>query len=380
MYRVFDIFSGAGGMAEGFLRAGFKIPFATDISTQAMNTYVNRHRQLGHSVNFLCGDLNEVIANGAVIEMLKNENFDVVIGGPPCQGFSNAGKRSKSDKRNMLVHSYLKIIQLIEPKYFVMENVLGILSFIYDEFKGLSGEVYFNQSVVDILLTEFDRIGYRVQVKVLDAYDFGVPQKRRRVFFLGSRNDCQPVPDPICSDERYTVRDAIADLCNDKHESKFQADSVRGRTPHINGMTIKCTISKNIEQSSHKDLTIQRFKLVQRGESLRKALDRLSQEERELYRTKKNNCMRLHPDKPSPTLVTLPDDYIHYKEHRILSVRELARLQSFDDSFEFLGKRTTGGTSRKKETPQYTLVGNAVPPLLSYAIAKSVMEALQNGS
>ena len=380
MNKVLDLFCGAGGMAEGFIRAGFTIPYASDISEQAKMTYVNRHKKLGIDVVFLNDDLNNIINNNDVLEVLKKENFDVVIGGPPCQGFSNAGKRCQKDKRNLLVKSYLEMIKVIYPNYFVMENVTGINSFIFDEFIGLDNEVYVNEKAACILEKEFKKLGYEVNKVLLDASDYGVPQSRKRVFFLGSKLGLEKVETPIKSKEKVSAYDALNDLMTGVIETKYQKESISGRTPNVHGETIERDKILNDEKSKHAKLTVDRFKLILEGESLKSAFEKMSDADREKYKTKKNNCKRLDRNLPAPTVVTLPDDYIHYSEHRIMSVRELARLQSFDDSFEFLGKRTTGGHRRKMETPQYTLVGNAVPPLLAYAIACSVKEAIdKNG-
>lgn len=125
MYQVLDLFSGAGGMAEGFLQAGFSIPFASDKSEQAALTYQNRHKQLGLKTKYYCGDVS-VLCNPKILKNFLGQSFfdiDVICGGPPCQGFSLAGQRNPLDKRNQLVHSYIKILSQVKPKYFVMENV-----------------------------------------------------------------------------------------------------------------------------------------------------------------------------------------------------------------------------------------------------------------
>ena len=376
MYKVLDVFSGAGGMAEGFLRAGFSIPYASDISAQAKETYVNRHKQLGYEVEFLNDDLNKILNDKEIINDLQAQSFDVIIGGPPCQGFSNAGKRKQEDKRNLLVKGYLKMINLIRPKVFVMENVVGMESFIFNDFVGIKGKKYSRRKIVDILTEEFGDLGYTVNRVVLNASDYGVPQNRRRVFFLGSYDGVVGIKTPNKHNRIVSAYDALEDLVSGRIGSDYQKESITGRVKGANGKSIKRKKITNNEKTVHTNLTTERFKLIRPGGSLKEAFSLLDEMEKEKYKTKKNNCKRLCPDTPSPTVVTLPDDYVHYSEDRIMTVRELARLQSFDDSFEFLGKRTTGGDRRKVETPQYTLVGNAVPPLLAYAVACSVKEAL----
>lgn len=391
-YQVLDLFSGAGGMAEGFLQAGFDIPFASDRSPQAALTYEYRHReQLGYKLDYFCGDVQELAEEKKLKEFLGREffNIDVICGGPPCQGFSMAGKRNPDDLRNQLVRSYINILKQVQPKYFVMENVTGILSAKFSVYQG-QFQNYENELVTKVLLNEFKEIGYEnVVVKTLDASNYGVPQRRKRVIFLGTRDDINIHllhPEPL-KKNKIPAKDALSDLENIEIgskeeeyrrdvESEYQSDSRKGRTPNFKGKKVKSQKLVNHETSKHTPLVIERFNLLSPGEDFKKIYNNLSEDEQERYKTRKHNCRRMLPNEPSPTVLTLPDDMVHYSKNRILTVRELARLQSFDDSFEFLGKRTTGGVLRKQETPQYTLVGNAVPPLLAKAIALEIKKNL----
>jgi DNA (cytosine-5)-methyltransferase 1 len=392
-YKVLDLFSGAGGMAEGFLQAGFDIPFASDRSPQAALTYQHRHRdQLGYELNYFCGDVQDLAEEEKLKEFLGKEfsNIDVVCGGPPCQGFSMAGKRNPDDLRNQLVRSYISILKQVQPKYFVMENVAGILSAKFSIYEGHS-TIYENQLVTKVLLKEFSEIGYKnVLVKTLDASDYGVPQRRKRVIFLGTHDDIDiqlTHPEPLKS-QKISAKEALSDLANIeigskveeykcKAKSDYQIDLRAGCTPNSKGESIASTKLTNHETSKHTSLVMERFGLLSPGDDFKKIYNNLSEEQQERYKTRKHNCRRMLPNEPSPTVLTLPDDMVHYSKNRILTVRELARLQSFDDSFEFLGKRTTGGILRKQETPQYTLVGNAVPPLLAKAIALEIKKNLE---
>ncbi|WP_299069305.1 DNA cytosine methyltransferase [uncultured Psychrobacter sp.] len=390
-FKVLDLFSGAGGMAEGFLQAGFTIPYASDISEQAKETYTNRHRQLGRNIKFFQGDINELKSLEKLEDFLGEDinNIDVVTGGPPCQGFSLAGRRDENDVRNKLIHSYIEVLETIKPKYFVMENVLGILSSELSSFDGLA-DTYKNEKLTDMLDKEFEHIGYsHVIHEVMDASHYGVPQKRMRVIFLGTRDDIYPKlkhPEPTL-DILNSAQSAIADLenisigrkvkqYNKTASSSYQLESRQGRTPDRDGQPIEAISLYNHETSRHTAIVTERFKNLRSGENIRSMLARLPPEQAEKLATKKNNCKKIIADQPSPTVLTLPDDLVHYKKNRIMTVREMARLQSFDDSFEFLGKRTTGGDRRKSETPQYTLVGNAVPPLLAKAIGDEIMKCL----
>lgn len=391
-YQVLDLFSGAGGMAEGFLQAGFAVPFASDRSEQAALTYKNRHHQLGFDLEYFCGDVADLCRPEGLTRFLGSQMsvIDVVCGGPPCQGFSLAGQRNPLDSRNKLVQSYIQILAQVQPKYFVMENVIGILSATFIEYQGIN-KTYQDEAVVDVLLAEFAGIGYpNVEIKVLDASDFGVPQKRHRVIFLGTRSDLDVKlshPEPL-NQTKVSAKDAIDDLSEIAlgtiqtersmlPRSDYQRASLKGRTLTCNGKPISSKLLHNHETSRHSAIVVERFHQLKSGESLKTMLQRLDEEIRQQLSTKKQNCRRIRSDEPSPTVLTLPDDLVHYSKDRILTVREMARLQSFDDSFEFLGKRTTGGHRRKEETPQYTLVGNAVPPLLAKAIALKIKKCLE---
>ncbi|NOL31114.1 DNA cytosine methyltransferase [Bacillus altitudinis] len=400
--KVFDLFSGAGGMSEGFLQAGFHVQCATDYSKEASLTYTNRHKQLGYNVNFHCGDIRELFYKKKLLdELLDNKDIDVVVGGPPCQGFSLTGKREKNDARNELFLEYLKAVQYIKPKYFVMENVEGLLSYKFEEIKGLDGEIYTNVFPQNVILNEAWKLGYFVKFEMLNSKDYGVPQNRERVIFLGHkicnfrggkyRNTVVPPEFPKQQKNLVSVEDAISDLKFLKNgeirtaydnrfgnKSDYQLNLRNGLTPSAFGYPIKTDILYNHQASKHLEKTVNRFKLLNSGESVTQLLSRLTDDLRLEVLTKKYRCQKLDKNNVSPTVLTLPDDIIHYDKSnpRILSVRELARIQSFDDSFQFFGKRTTGGVRRKYETPQYTQVGNAVPPLFARAIADEIKKAI----
>ena len=513
MPYAIDLFCGAGGFSEGILQAGFDILFSSDRSPMVQETYVNRHQQLGLEegvdTHFELADIKEltserifeVINNLRYGNIFKPGDIDVIFGGPPCQGFSRLGKRDASDPRNMLLHEYLRIIRDVRPRYVVMENVTGILDMLMLDFPSVvRDESYLGQNLVkEILEKELQELGYTLlDVKVLNAANFGVPQQRNRVVFLAYRNDVNPLeyPEPEELPE-VTVREALSGLYNENEEdlSEFAHNRIQGETLTKSGENIPRDQITNMEESRHDLLVSQRFSLYQTGENTRAVINRLKAEginlrdtrpelfneslfqvnldinteaihdtlvelnlfdnnfnarrwlhftnrqlailsslmdnekeytnvlkslanrlntsldqanafwERvqpllnreydtdtfhhllisgkitdkigEAILTKKSIRTKLNPDSVSPTIVTLPDDFIHPYYDRVLTVREMARIQSFDDSFEFLGKRTTGGDKRSKETPQFTQVGNAVPPLLARAVALKVREAIE---
>ena len=439
-----DLFCGAGGCSEGLIQAGFHILFSSDISDMVEVTYRHRHEQLGliqgentwferADIRNLTGeDIRRHIANLEIFEGKEIPDIDLMIGGPSCQGFSRAGRRDKSDPRNMLFGEYVRVINEVRPKYIVLENVEGFVDMQFIGYKGLDlpeeeGPVYPDGSVTpDLLTAELSRIGYQtLKQRILNAADFGVPQRRNRIIFIGYRDDMMPpeYPKPTVKPENYlNLLDAIGDLItdskirkkNNRQLSQFQIDSRNGRTPGIDGKPIpapKKVMNNELPESS--DLVVERFSLFMSGESgsmLKKRvmefgidisdkpalikmccekLEKTPDEVIALYKskkatvaevevllTKKNIRQRFDPTQPSATVVSIADDYISPWEARTFSVREMARCQSFDDSFEFMGKRTTGGLRRRVEVPQYTQVGNAVPPLLAKAIAEEIMKVL----
>lgn len=440
MAYAIDLFCGAGGMSEGIIQAGFHILFSSDISADVQRTYMNRHEQLGlhQDVNthFHRGDIREL--NGEVIreavqnlEIFRNQDvpeIDAVFGGPPCQGFSRAGRRDPNDPRNMLFREYLRVISEVRPKYVVLENVTGFTDTRFYGFEGVTGHRYEDGELVpNILCNEFGLIGYQtLEPRILNAAHYGVPQRRNRIIVMAYRNDMvAPVyPEATHNDETaLTITDAISDLIRDENvrnqvhvnETEFQLMSRKGRTPDINGNTIHSNgVVHNNEISTHQQIISERFALFREGEDgaglkqrvmsegiditnspalIAHCVDKMgvgaeevialfragnvSRENTDILLTKKNIRTRLDRTKPSATVMTIADDYISPFESRTFTVRELARMQSFDDSFEFLGKRTTGGLRRRVEVPQYSQVGNAVPPLLAKAVATEIMRVLE---
>lgn len=438
MPYAIDLFCGAGGCSEGLLQSGFHILFSSDISDMVELTYTNRHKQLGliqgkntwferKDIKELNGkDIKNSISN---LEIFKNKDLpdiDLIIGGPSCQGFSRAGRRDKSDPRNTLFGEYVRVISEIKPKYIVLENVEGFMDMQFVDYIGITGIKYPDGSVTPYILTsELHEIGYKtLEPKILNAADYGVPQKRRRVIFIGYREDQNKpeYPEPILDPDNYvTVKEAIGDLVVDEKLrgeinpklTKYQKESIKGRTPDINGNPISSKSYTNMELPNQTKVVKERFSLFNEGESgsaLRKRIEaegidltnkeelvelltkrfefskkeiidmflnrEASKEHLDVLLTKKNIRQRWQSSNASTTILTISDDYISPWENRSFSVREMARCQSFDDSFEFLGKRTTGGLKRRVEVPQYTQVGNAVPPLLAKAIADEIKKVL----
>lgn len=619
-FTFVDLFAGAGGFSEGFLQAQvnnkyFDFLVANDINENCELTHVVRYNyQLGLEADFLCQDITEPDFLDNLLRKIGDKKVDVVCGGPPCQSFSLAGKRKKFDKKDDLFSHYLKVIRVLQPKYFVMENVKGILTkeggkikdlileeinsivdikeipkltvfikslknsktqdeFLIDclikrieieqfsEIKAEEAKEVFIKSVeskfrqltpkiVDYktsktdqristirhgfnllqrnkewevlkrkiirekdfcnidndyyvqhfndFLTELDSIEIikkiqeafkRLNVKkehirtcndilialqiytfsldetlqfsyrfcnkkqekelneiindirlykieapfVANASNYGVPQNRERVLFIGCRKDqkfISEIPATVKEEDKVTVFEAIYDLDfvgNDEEARYYESvdiskqfngsakkmksllnkrtiegclDTKKGKTfadwskeGRLNGRFENSSkpfyvqnaealekgvksydVLHNHKTSKQNEDVIERLDIIRKEGDYRRAQEKLNACG---LSTKKRNYNVLKPDGQSPTVMTIADDYIHYNSPRSLTVREMARLQSFDDSFVFQGKRSTGGNNRKTEVPQYTLVGNAVPPLLARAVATEILKNIR---
>jgi len=616
-YSFIDFFAGAGGFSEGFLQAelenkSFDFLLGSDINENCELTHIVRYNhQLGLDAEFLCQDITEFDFQENLKDRLKDKNVDVVCGGPPCQSFSLAGKRRKYDKKDDLFGHYLEIIKTYQPKYFVMENVKGILTkekgkikdriieeiksiidikeigkletFIWElirddksnkdvleflirrvdfekqqpkalkkshsdfiklldnKFKKLTPLIVdyktsktddrintirhgFNlllrrseieklqyqiikerdvnyidddafvlpftqfieelslESIVNKINKSFDELSipeaYSKQIEdikasldiytasfegcirivreycneenkkkletilkdirlykikkpfVANASNYGVPQNRERVLFIGCRKDqklIESIPATVTAEEKVTVFEALYDLDfignneeakyyekvnlkttyngksqeyskllkkravngqnGTKGELKYSEWSKKGRLPEryrvappfyvkdkealIDGRKLFDELH-NHKTSNQNSEVVKRLQVIIEEGGYKQAQSTLKEKG---LSSQKRNYNLLKPEGQSSTIMTIPDDYVHFNSPRALTVREMARLQSFDDSFVFQGKRSTGGSKRKTEVPQFTLVGNAVPPLLARAVA---MEILKN--
>jgi len=610
-----DLFAGAGGISEGFMQACtddkyYDFVLASDINENCELTHrVRYNEQLGLGTKFITEDIMSPTFLKHLLKELNGKEVDVVTGGPSCQSFSLSGRRKRFDKRDGLFNHYLKVIRALRPKYFVMENVKGLLtkdngrfkveimremrsiiddramgnfltfadkllkkstsSFLaaafllklqmeitsdeekanaykeqffdlldsqlrnvtrqidyrtsksnryistirhgiymlrrneqreritadiinektvsnidndlfadkFNEFLATISDENITAKIIESIgqvadlkkagkdtedlkqaidlysfsldecfdelskmakeqkeSAEYDAIMsklrlYNVEQMVLLSSDYGVPQNRERVVFIGSRNDQKPikeVPATVKPDEKVTVYEAIADLdfigngevrteyatpephpewdglvkrrkvdgeITDTDEAKTFAEwSKAGRLSHrfdfecqpfyvkdkdeLNSkMNMETAELFNHQTSAQNDIVMRRLQVIGQCGGY---TDECKAKLKELgLESQKRNYFVLKPDAQSPTVVTMPDDFIHYSRYRAMTVREMARLQSFDDNFVFQGKRQTGGDKRKSEIPQYTLVGNAVPPLMSRAIANEILKNIQ---
>ena len=372
-FTSMDLFSGCGGLTKGFCLVGVRSIFANDIDENCEKTFVRNFPE----TPFLCKDIT-LINKEDVDTLTGSATPDIIIGGPPCQGFSLANKRRnkiKDDPRNKLFYGFVKFINWYSPKAFVMENVKGLLSMQ-------------NGQVIDTIVEEFSNAGscgYNVKYKILRASDYGVPQNRERVILIGFRKDLniQPVhPEPIVQNHFVTVDEAISDLPQIEagqgkevleYPTEPQNDYQRQMRLHSKYVT-------NHIAMKHTPRLIERFKAIQPGQSLvdvwetHGAVKRGAPDEKSTIKFGQNN-QRLYGNKPAPTIAaSFQSNFIHPHLNRNFTAREGARLQSFPDDFFFEGMRTK--MSWEKGLSQYQQIGNAVPVLLAKSIAESIVNQL----
>lgn len=369
-YNSIDLFSGCGGLTLGFKMAGVRSILATDIDEVAGKTFKRNFP----GVPFETIDICE-IKKEDVDKIIGDTIPDIIIGGPPCQGFSLANKRRntiKEDPRNKLFYQFVKFIDWYSPKAFVMENVKGLLSM-------HGGEV------IRTIIEEFQNAGagYKVNCKVLRASDFGVPQMRERVIIIGLRNDLDSFPCfPVGESEEITVDMALSDLpvlaAGEGEETQDYPCAPQNDYQRM--MREGSLAVHNHIAMRHTPRLVERFKAIQAGQSLVDVWDTHGAVKRGAPTEKSNikfsqNNQRVFGDRPAPTIAaSFQSNFIHPHADRNFTAREGARLQSFPDTFIFEGMRTK--MSWEKGLSQYQQIGNAVPPLLAYHIAKSLVEQL----
>ena len=370
-----DLFSGCGGLTKGFSMAGIRSIFASDIDDNCEKTFQTNFP----GVPFLCKDITQ-ITKEEVDALIGNVVPDIIIGGPPCQGFSLANKRRNlvaDDPRNRLFYGFVKFINWYSPRAFVMENVKGLLSM-------KDGEVL--NTILDAFRNAGDYGGYDVAYKVLLASDYGVPQHRERVIIIGTRRDLgiQPRhPEPHHLDHKVTVDEAISDLppieaCQGAEVMKYP---VSPQNDFQSLMRANMQYVTNHVAMRHTPRLIERFKAIRPGQSLvdvwetHGSVKRGAPGEKSEVKFGQNN-QRLFGDLPAPTIAaSFQSNFIHPHLNRNFTAREGARLQSFPDDFIFEGMRTK--MSWEKGLSQYQQIGNAVPVLMAKAIGECISELLK---
>ena len=337
--KIIDLFCGIGGLSLGFEQAGFDVVAAVDMWADAVKTY-NHNRKDKVAQVITVEDFNDLV----LPNLIDNNKITGIIGGPPCQGFSTVGQRNIDDPRNKMYLEFYKAVKMANPDFFVIENVKGMLTLNKGAF-------------VKDLLDRFGEkgLGYTINYQLLNAADYGIPQNRYRVFYVGVKGKRFEFPQKC--DYQLSAKDGISDLLhsdNTKYGSTPQNEfqkKMRGSQPH----------PLNQDYTAHTEQTINIISQVPDGGNIRDLPS-------EVWQVRKYNKAfeRMSSQRPSNTIDTGHRNYFHYSEPRIPTVRESARIQSFPDSFEILGTRGS----------QYKQVGNAVPPMLAKVIADELIKLL----
>ncbi len=401
-----DLFAGCGGLSLGLMNAGLRGVLAVERDRYAFETLqtnlIDSAEQPAYTwPDWFPKEPCDIADFGSKYQdQLKGlrGTIDLLAGGPPCQGFSFAGKRDKGDPRNEMFQLYVDVIKALEPAFLLLENVRGISIGFGKKAASRSKRsgrrpVPFSDRIKKLL----NGAGYHVYPGLVKAADFGVPQYRPRwiVFGINKRllrksNQVDPFEvlmavrrgllavKGLPLDRPVTVEDAISDListdqqlvdCDDSRG--FKQVSYGAPKTHFQRLlhgSMNGSAPNSMRLANHRDHVRARFEQIL--ETCRHGV-LLSPSDRERFNLKKQCIVPLAGDKPAHTLTTLPDDFLHYSEPRILTVREYARLQSFPDWFRFEGKYTTGSDQRVRECPRYTQVANAVPPLLAEALGST---------
>ena len=340
-YNILDLFCGAGGLSLGFERAGFHVVKAIDIDQHAVNTYnFNRKEKVAEVKSVSDIDSNYLEKLGTI---------DGIIGGPPCQGFSIAnGQRIVNDERNKLYREYFRILETVRPKFFIIKNVTGLLTLA----KG---------AVKDDILKRARKLGYNIEYKTINASLYGVPQVRMRVIFVGIHKSCstEKFVFPEGHSAPVSIEDAIGDLPSLDNGEDNTSYVHPPKTDYQKMIRDGMTVLHNHILSVHKEETKKTIAMIPEGK-------RVCDLPKELRGGRKYEALMRKMDrkKPALTIDTGHRTYFHYQELRIPSTREVARLQSFPDSYVFLGPRND----------QQKQVGNAVPPMLAEIIANAIFK------
>ena len=348
--KVADLFAGVGGLSLGFEQAGFDVAFAVEFDKDIAEAYEKNHV----GTTMYNADISKLDPN----QLLKRHGrVDVIVGGPPCQGFSQKGKRlSVNDDRNFLFRQYVRFVEVFRPKFFVIENVPNIITTANGYFK-------------DEIIKAFSALGYDVKADVFDVSEYGVPQQRRRAVFIGQleRNN---VAFPRPTGKRVTVNDAISDMT--PLESGEGVDITPYMTPPANEYQRKMRKGmrggvKNHQATAHSAIAITRMKMIPKG--MGKEVLPPEHRTKSIY---SGTWCRLIEDDIAATITTRFDTpssgrFTHPTQNRCITVREAARIQSFPDSFVFYGTKTS----------QMKQVGNAVPPMLANAVGLAIKSVLE---
>ena len=345
--NVLDLFCGAGGLSYGFERAGFNVVLGIDNDAKALETFEANH----NGSKSICGDITQIGYEKDIRPLIGDKQIDVIIGGPPCQGFSLSGPRNFDDPRNKLYLSYIRLVDEIRPRAFVIENVPGLVAL-------------FNGEVKKSIFERFRAMGYNIDCKILCASDYGVPQNRKRVVFVGTKKGEKNYIYPAAVGYTVTCKMALSDLppLTDTLGEEVQEYYSEPTNEYQKLMREHSDEVLNHVAAQHSDKVQHIISLVPDGGNYKD----LPEE----YRNTRNFHVawtRFASQKPAPTIDTGHRHHFHYEYNRVPTVRECARLQSFPDDFHFIGNKTQ----------QFRQVGNAVPPLMAQKIAEQLIETLK---
>ena len=377
---ILDIFCGPGGLSLGFALAEFDIVYSMDINPDALDTIRSNHAKIHKAKgegNYHCAEAKDIraVESDEILQAFKAKNFRIqgIIGGPPCRGFSSANTKTRNPENpyNSLYKDYIRLVKGLQPDFFMFENVIGLLSM-------AKGEI-----IEDIKRKLGGELGYIMDMAVLDASDYGVPQTRKRVIIIGVKpeklkpeyNGKIKFPEKTV-DEAVTVQEALFDLpaaesgcLQDVYEypetEHLSSYACQMRKTPLFGIASSQVLNHNITRST--DIVLERYKHIKQGENWESIPDHLLKNYKDKNRCHSGIYRRLKEDEPSLTINNVRKSmFIHPRQHRGLSVREAARLQSFPDWYEFKGVRDS----------QYQQVADAVPPLMAKAIAEQIRKML----
>ena len=392
--KYIDLFAGSGGLSLGLYNAGLHGIFAVERNKDAFSTLKynlierKKHFSWPNWLEMKNWDINELLEVHSKELAALNGSVDLVVGGPPCQGFSMAGKRKNDDIRNQLMHSYIEFIKLVQPTMLFFENVQGFTVGFKDHKD--------KQKYSDILVSELHELGYNLDYRIITMSEYGVPQNRKRFILFASKNGAYEIffeelfknKECFLRDKGLKIPITIFQAINDLKKGHGEVDS-KDTKAFKNGKYGRATstyqklMRNNIERGAlpdshrfakHKSETIDLFKRLMTAS---KKSIRITPSMNLVEGLKKRGVTPLKKNSICNTLTSIPDDYIHYDEPRIMTVREHARIQSFPDDYEFKGPYTTGGERRKTDVPRYTQVANAVPPLFAEQVGLTLLKIIR---
>lgn len=396
-----DAFAGCGGLSLGLMQAGLLGKFAIEHDSFAFATL--KANLLSKAAPFRYSwprwlpkeplGITSLLGKYGIELAALSGSVDVLVGGPPCQGFSMAGRRQHDDPRNQLFAQYLRLVEIVKPKVVLIENVRG---FTMDFAVGKNVTNYAG-ALKAVLSDE-----YKVYERLLDLSQFGVPQARTRYFVIAVRSSISTadpfkllenrvssflralgISTPVSSSNAISDLELVRCGTEPSKDTKGFDQIAYGRplTRYQKLMNGAGTTPSDLRLARHGDGITQRFQeIIDLSHAEGRLNTSISTEVRERFGLKKKALRVLDPDRPSPTITSMPDDLLHYSEPRTLTVRENARLQSFPDWYAFQGKYTTGGHLRKKEVPRFTQVANAVPPLVAQAIGEMLIALMADAT